>query len=238
MSILYRWFLRRWFGAYSHISKAIGFTFTAIPLSLCFNFTVHADFIDKMRVVENDGIYFIDISAELNADAEHIKRILTDYEHIYRLSDSVLASEVFTSTDDGSVQVQSQVLCCTPLFCRTVERMDNVSELDSNTIKAEIVPAYSDFRSGTAIWKITSLENKTRLTYQASIEPDFFIPPILGTRMVVANMRNEFRTTFYRIERFARINEAREWDDDFGMVGEVAEREETPCNEEFITGLY
>ena len=92
-----------------------------------------------------------------------------------------------------------------------------------------------EFRTGKALWIIKAKGEKTQSTYQARKEPDFFIPPVLGTKIVIANMRNEYKTALYRIEHIERINEAREWDEDFafGKVDDNVDGE--PCSNELIT---
>lgn len=226
-----------WLRAHLHTYQVIRFYLFAILLPMCIQFHAFAGSLDEVIVFEKDGVYHINVTAEIAATEEHVRQVLTDYEHVYRLNDSVIESKVLESSIDGKVQVQSLVLCCTTLFCREATRVDEISELESGDLQAVIIPEQSDFRSGTAVWEITPMGENTRLTYIASIEPDFFIPPVLGTQMVINNMRNEFKTTFYRIENIARINEAREWDEDF-MFTNISQRTgDDPCNIELITSL-
>ena len=212
-----------------------------VPLStfsaLLYLSSASADFIEQVDVTERDGVYHIHISAVIAASEEHVRQVLTDYIHVYRLSDSVIESEVLESPIAGHVQVRSLVLCCTPVFCRDVVRVDDISMLDSGELQAIIIPQQSDFRSGKAIWKIIADGQQTQLSYTATIEPDFFIPPLLGTEMVINNMRKEFKTTFNRIEHISRINEARQWDENFSLTTAVKQSKGEPCNNEFVTGL-
>ena len=220
-----------------HTYQVIRLYLFALPLNLFALFPVFADSLDEATVFEKDGIYHIYITAKIAATEEHVRQVLTDYVHVYRLSDSVIESKVLESPIDGKELVQSRVLCCTALFCREVMRVDEISMLESGDLQAVIIPEQSDFISGTAVWEITSMGDSTRLTYIASIEPGFFIPPVLGTQMVINNMRNEFKTTFYRIEHIARVNEAREWDEDFAFVNVDRSIEGEPCDNELITSL-
>ena len=190
----------------------------AFPVLLCIKNTAFAVDIDEIVVAEKDGVYHINISGNVAAKEEYVRQVLTDYMHVYRLSDSVIESKVLESSSDGKARVQSLVLVCTAVFCREVMRVDEISMLKSGDLQAVIMPEQSDFRSGTAIWKIVPMEYGTRLTYVANIEPDFFIPPFLGTQMVINNMRNEFKMMFCRIELIASINESKERDKDVEFV--------------------
>ena len=182
----------------------------AFSVFLCVNNTAFSVEIDDIVVDEKDGVYNIIISVNIAAKEEYVRQVLTDYIHVYRLSDSVIESKVLESSGDGKVRVQSLVLFCTTIFCREVMRVDEISVLKSGDLQAVIIPEQSDFSSGTAVWKIAPMGHSTRLTYIANIGPDFFIPPVLGRQMVIDNMRDEFATMFCRIELIASINEARE----------------------------
>lgn len=207
----------------SVVSKSylvILFAFFFSLILWCLSFIAVADSfnLDDVVVFEKNGVYHISITAEIAAAEEHVRQVLTDYVHIYRLSDSIIESKVLESSGGEKIQVETVILCGIPVVCKEVSLVEEVSILESGNLQTVILPEKSDFRSGKSIWEITAKGDKTQLTYQANIEPDFFIPPILGAQLVIANMRNEYIIALYRIEHIARINEAREWDEDFTFV--------------------
>lgn len=161
----------------------------------------------EVLVSENEGVYRIDVSGSIDASEEYVRQVLTDYEHVYRLNYSIIESKVFESPVEGNVRVRSRLLYCTSVICVEVERVDDISTLESGDLLAVIVPEKSDFISGRAMWKISAMGDRTWLVYSASIEPSFFILPILGENMVIKNIRNELRSVFFRIEQIARIKE-------------------------------
>ena len=212
---------------------------SALAFLLYLPFQAVADYFSPRNIVvfEQNGVYHLNVTTELAASEDHVRQVLTDYIHIYRLSDSIIESKVLVSADDEKTQVETLVLCCIPVFCKEVTRVEEVSTLASGDLQTMIIPEKSDFLSGKARWEIIAKGNKTQLTYIASIEPDFFIPPLLGTQMVIDNMRKELKMTFYRIEHIARINEAREWDENFSFAGITQKENNEPCNNELITSL-
>ena len=169
------------------------------PSALAFNFT-------ETEVFEQDGVYHIKMSAAIKAPPEYVRYVLADYDHIYRLSTSIIESEVLPDNLDGEKQVRTRLLLCTSVFCTEAERVDIVRMLASGDLEAEIVPDLSEFKSGKARWQITPLDDHSFLVYEAVLEPDFFIPPLVGTRLVIENLRKEFTKTFKIIEKIARIN--------------------------------
>ena len=189
-----------------------------LALLLGSKYGIAANFLDEVDISEQDGIYYISISTEIQASEKYVRNVLTDYIHLYRLSDSIVESKVLAPTADNKAQVETTVLCCLPLFCKEVTRVEVVSILDSGDLHTKIVPDKSDFISGEATWETSPMGQTTRLSYRATLEPDFFVPPILGTRMVIRNLREQFNSTFYRIQHIASINESREWNENYEFV--------------------
>lgn len=215
---------------YFHFLRLLRLFITALIVFLYIKSSAFAVELDSIIVNEKDGIYHIEISGNIAATNEHVRQVLTDYEHVYRLSDSVIESKVLESSIGGKVQVQSLVLYCNTVFCMEITRVDEITVLKSGDLQAVIIPEKSDFISGTAVWKIAAMGRGSRITYTANIEPDFFIPPIMGTKMVISNMRNEVKVMLCRIEYIARINEARENDKDYAFVSIVRGTDNEPCN--------
>lgn len=186
---------------------------------------------NNISVVEKNGIYNIEASAELGVDAEYVREVLTDYAHLYRLNQSVIESEILKSPVDGNTRVRSRLLCCASFFCTEVERVDEISELESGQLMAVIIPEKSDFHSGEALWTIKSTGDRTVLVYSAAIEPGFFIPPVIGTGIVIQNMRKEFEMAFERIEKIARIHEERDWNEELHLFSADTTETSMPCDQ-------
>ncbi len=198
---------------------------TLLPAS-----SLASDLHDADVYVEN-GIYHIWVAAKLQVPAEYVRDVLTDYAHVYRLNASIVESEVLHSPVDDSTLIRNRVLLCASVFCLEVERVDLIRTLASGDLQAVIVPELSEFRSGKSVWKITPQGESTYLVYEAQIEPDFYIPPVVGTHIVARQLRNEFTTTFNRIEHIARINSERDWDTDFSVTRLALKETPKPCDD-------
>lgn len=210
-----------------------------VALSISFFQPTYAqafDFTDA-EVIEENGVFHIKVSAIIEAPAEYIRDVLADSVHIYRLSPSIIESEVLPSSSSGEKRVRTRLLCCTPVFCREVERVDIVRMLESGDFEAEIIPSLSEFKSGKATWKITPRSDHTYLVYEATLEPDFFIPPIVGTQLAIQNLRDEFTTTFLRIERIASINAERDCSTELMLSDAASKTLRVPCNQSTSANL-
>ncbi len=218
-----------WLIFYFNFFRVINYLFITFLIILHAHSNAFAGDIDELRVTEEEGIYQIAVSAQIDATEKHVRRVITDYAHAYRINRSIIESEVLESSVAGNIRVRARVLACIPLFCLEAERVDEVSTLKSGNIMAVIVPEKSDFHSGKALWKIIPDGDKTQLIYLANIEPNFFIPPVIGTQLVIDNMRDQFTATFSRIEQVARINQEREWNDNYNVSLVASRVKNLPC---------
>jgi hypothetical protein len=159
----------------------------------------------ELQVTQKQGIYRMKMVAVVGAPAEYVRDVLTDYARIYRLNPSITESEMLPSPEAGVARVKTVMTGCVAFFCREVGRVEDVRELASGDLHAVIVPELSNLRSGSAKWSFEPVGKQTLVTYQASMEPDFFIPPLIGSFFVKQNIRKELVTSFARIECVARI---------------------------------
>ena len=191
----------------------------------------------EAEVTEEDGVFRIKVSAIIEAPPDYIRYILADSAHIYRLSPSIIESEVLPSSPAGEKQVRTKLLCCTSLFCREIERVDIVRMLKSGDFEAEIIPTLSEFKSGKASWKITAMDDASHVVYEAHLEPDFFIPPVVGTHLVKQHLLEEFTTTFIRIERIASFNAQRDRNAEHMLVDASTKTLKPPCKQNTSASL-
>lgn len=207
-----------------------GIQLAVIVCTLLLTLPANADKTLQINVTESDGIYRIDAHAELNVPANHVRDVLSDVVHVYRLNPSIIESEILASQFSDEIWMRTRVLCCVPVFCREFERVDAIRTLPSGEIYSEIVPELSDFASGKTAWIITPLDgDRTHLSYEATMEPEFYIPPVLGVNIVKQNLHHEFDVIFERIEHIARISSEREWSNEVSLTRNALQENSSPC---------
>jgi hypothetical protein len=143
---------------------------------------------------------------ELDAPAEKVRAILTDYAHLDRLNASIIASKIMDDKNDGTVRVLTRFENCLVFFCMTVQRVEDITEDDQGRILVTLVPDASSFRSGQALWEVTSTGSGSRVIHRATLEPDFWLPPWIGTAILKATMRREIRASFENLECLTRTD--------------------------------
>jgi hypothetical protein len=160
----------------------------------------------ELQVSESEGVYRIRLVMQLQAPAQQVQYVLTDYTRIYRLNPSIIESEILPAPDHGVVRVRTRLLDCIAFFCKQIERVEDVRESGSGRLLATTVPALSSFKSGDAEWQIHRMGERTQVTYQAQMEPDFYIPPVIGSYFVKKKLLQGMLTSLERIECIARIH--------------------------------
>jgi len=162
--------------------------------------------LEAISITETGGQYEARIVALFDAPAEYVYGVITDYKHIYRINPSIVESELLSAQEDGVIRVRNRIEHCIAIFCLELEMVEDVVEVGEGHIVAVTVPELSSFESGTATWHVRPFgEGRARVQYLASIKPDFFIPPVIGSLIIKSKLREEITTSFIRIECHARI---------------------------------
>jgi len=159
----------------------------------------------ELQVGESEGVYRISLVMQVQAPAHHVQRVLTDYPRIYRLNPAITESEVLPAPDDGVVRVRTRMLDCIGFFCKEIDRVEDVRESGTGGLEATTVPALSSFKSGSAEWQIHGMGERSQVSYQAQMEPDFYIPPLIGSYFVKQKLVQAMLASVERIECIARI---------------------------------
>jgi len=104
------------------------------------------------------------------------------------------------------VRVLTRFENCIVFFCMTVQRVEDITEDGQGRILVTLVPDASSFRSGQALWEVTSNGSGSRVIHRATLEPDFWLPPWIGTAILKATMRREIRASFENLECLTRMD--------------------------------
>jgi len=159
----------------------------------------------EFRAYENGGEYHVSTEMVLHAPADSVRAVLTDYVHAYRLNPSITESAILPSVEDGVVRLRTRIEDCVGFYCVDVVSVADIKEQPSGDLAVVVIPELSSFRSGSAEWRIQSWQGESRVRYELRLEPDFFIPPLIGRVLILRKLRNEILATFRRLECMAEI---------------------------------
>jgi hypothetical protein len=157
---------------------------------------------DTVRVETEGRAYRIHMAFDVPAGIEQVKSVLTDFAHPSRLSSAVIAREVL-GQQDGVVRVRTEFRDCVLFFCKTMVLIHDVT-VSRNEVRADVVPDGSDFRHGFLRWSILGTGDvDSHVVFEAVMEPDFFVPPLIGGFLVRKALVKQARATAENLVREA-----------------------------------
>lgn len=151
--------------------------------------------------VDNEGDHYIlHLDMRIDGTSESVYAVLLDFENLHRINDSIKYSERRNST--GKVHlVYFSSEGCVLFFCRRVNQLVTVTELEQGYIMSVTDPAHSDLQYGRTLWQIIDEGETTRIKYNAEFVPDFWVPPLFGSYIFKKRMLKEGQKTVHGIER-------------------------------------
>jgi hypothetical protein len=149
---------------------------------------------EDVDIREEAGVYSIRMAFDVPATVGQIRSVLTDFAHPSRLSPAVTAREVL-GDKDGVVRVRTEFRDCVVFLCKTMLLIHDVTST-ANEVRAVVVPGESDFRHGFLQWSIDDAGAAgSHVAFEAVMEPNFFVPPIIGGYLVRNALRKQVLTT-------------------------------------------
>jgi len=148
--------------------------------------------------------YFISIEAVINADSQRVYSMLTDYENLTQLSDSIEESQLVYSLSDNDHRVRVQTEACVTFFCKTINQVQDVEELPGMVIVTTSLPQKSDVDYAHARWKISSSNGFTHISFSSDLKPSFWVPPVIGPPLIERALRNEVISIIEGLETLAQ----------------------------------
>lgn len=152
--------------------------------------------IEKLVVTKEGGVYEVQMAFQIAAGVEPIIDVLTDFDNPYRLNPDVTEREVIGYHNDAT-RVRTRIRSCFLFFCKDLDMLQDVTR-GTNTVEAIIIPDQSDFETGSWLWTISAIDDRTsRIVLAASMEPKVMVPPFFRrmlkreVRAIAANLEIE-----------------------------------------------
>lgn len=157
--------------------------------------------------IERDGDRFqVRMQARLAVPPAQAYAAFTRFEDLPAINPAVREARI-VDRSEGVTRVETRLRVCIALFCprfRMTQDMAGGVAGEVLTLSASMVPELSDFRFGRGTWTFAPCEAGTCLEFASELEPDFWIPPLIGTWMMRRTLRAQAVATSEGIERMAR----------------------------------
>lgn len=165
---------------------------------------LHPPVLANANRVHRHGETFFEVTAVgfVRATPQQAWRVLTDYEHLPDFVPDVLSVRVLSH--DGDDVVVEQKSSAGLLFVTQVIRMRlHIEEQPYSTIDVSLIEG--DMKTYRTHWDLDPADQDgvrgTRVVFSGAMEPDFFVPPIVGRGIVQVNVRKTVEAVVTEIER-------------------------------------
>ena len=182
--------------------RALQTALAVLLTAVCGN-TLAAQFY-SLKVNRDGDTYRLSVDVYLDAPPAAVYRVLTDYNHLGRISGVVRQSRLLRRMDAHTALVYVESRVCVWFFCHTLRETQKVFESPPDSVTAEAIPAQSNVRLAASSWQLRPDGTGTRMRWQLSIEPEFWIPPFIGPALIKSELRTESTYGARGIEKLAR----------------------------------
>lgn len=158
----------------------------------------------NVDVVHERGVYHVTIAALLDAPPDAVFAVLTDYPRWAEVNDLIKESVVLEGDDPARQLVRTVAEGCVLGFCKRFAQVQWMYASDDWRIRADVIPERSDLRAGWANTRLSCARGKTLFSYEMMLEPDFWIPPLIGPMMIKRKLRKQAVETAEAVELAAR----------------------------------
>ena len=164
----------------------------------------HAVDVERLEVALQDDRYVVEFVAQLDAPADAVHAVLTDYDQYPALDPRIEESRVVSRDRDNSVRLDTRMRgCLGSLLCRTMQRVEHVEERPDELLATALLDQ-SDVEFGVTRSQWQPTANGTQLVYRMEIMPKFWIPPLFGPRLMISTLRSGTLELFTNVEKAAK----------------------------------
>ena len=155
-------------------------------------------------VSHQNGSYLIEVDMLVQMDEPRVRALLTDYNNLGRVNPAIEVSEILLTRGPGDYRVRTVTEACVWFYCMHVHQVQDVIESPDGSVTALVVPELSDFRYGYARLNLWQDVDGTRILIRSEVEPDFWIPPLIGPWLIKRKLLSETLETVDNLEQLAK----------------------------------
>jgi Polyketide cyclase / dehydrase and lipid transport len=161
--------------------------------------------IRALDVTRKSGLYSLEAETYIDAAPEAIFDVLLDYDRFGRISSVYKEYGFLDPAPDGTPIVYTRMEgCLVHFFCKSMRRVERLEAREPRYIRTTTLPEQSDFKYSMSEWTLTPEAMGTRMTYHLEMEPNFWVPPIVGPWLLKRTLWRGGSHAINRIERLAR----------------------------------
>lgn len=149
-----------------------------------------------------EAFFNVHASAFVRANPQQTWAVLTDYGRLAEFVPDLQSSTVLSRTTNKAV-IEQRSKAGFLFVSHDIHTVLQIDEQAFSTIDVALVSG--NMKHYTARWQLTPFSQEglegTLISFSAEIEPDFFIPPLIGDAIVERNVRQMVQAVVRKIER-------------------------------------
>jgi hypothetical protein len=165
---------------------------------------IHAAEMLYINLTEDENLYHLRSASTIDAPADLIIKTLLDYNNFHRLSGGIKETRYLDPDPDGTPVGYTLVESCILFLCKQIKKTERVLVATNNEIVLEVDPSRSDFKRMHSRWSVKQKGGRTILTYDMDMEPDFWVPPLIGTWAIKRKLESTAMNMARRMEKMAK----------------------------------
>jgi hypothetical protein len=156
--------------------------------------------------LDGDG-YRLRCQALIEAPEDAVRRVLTDYPALHRVSPRILESELIAVTADGTSRVRTLNRLCFLALCRELRHVQLIREIAQGAFESESVAAESDLSRGYARWVLSEQGSATRLDidFRFAMGSYGWVPSVVTRLIARSALKEDAQALIEGIERAVHL---------------------------------
>ncbi|NIP48628.1 MAG: SRPBCC family protein [Gammaproteobacteria bacterium] len=165
---------------------------------LCHVQAAQAGEIQQVSITRQGPIYSISFLVVIEREISQVRSRLLDHARFHELSDMVVVSKHLRKNQTNLRQLE--VRACLIFFCPEFVVRERI-DLGPDGFTATVIPEQSDFYLGVSHWLLKpDKPGHTTLTFDSTLEPKFWIPPLIGPWFLEKRLTRELGVLVERVE--------------------------------------
>jgi len=165
---------------------------------------IRAAQIRAFNVTHKRGTYQANADIYIAAPLPQVYLVLTDYNHLTRIGGAIRQSHILKKIGPHTYLVFVKSRACVLFFCHSIQETQRVVELTSREVVAQALPNQSNVKMSYSMWRLDPDGTGTRMHWEITFAPDFWIPPLIGPFFMKGEMRAQGKYMAQGVEKLAR----------------------------------
>lgn len=165
--------------------------------------SVYAADLRFIEVERDDDVYSLRSVTWFDTDARSLFELLIDYDQFPKFTSAIVEARNLETDAAGRPGFYTRMEGCVLFWCQNFVRMGHLRLDPMVEIVAITDPERSNFKLATERWQLRPEEGGTLMIYEFDMEPDFWVPPIVGPYYIKRALKSGGARAAQRIEALA-----------------------------------